>query len=67
MLQYIIQQIKYDYRLVSLDGTIGYFTTNISLVLHRWYRRFYSHLVTHNFQFNLAEFIRDNPINSNDI
>lgn len=63
MLDYIFEKIKDDYAMVSLDNSIGYFATNLSLVCQLWIDRLYRHLINNGYKFNKNKFIIDHPPN----
>lgn len=64
MLDYMFRKSYDDYNLVSLDGSIGYFLTNVSLVCELWIRRIGRHLRQNGYKFNIITFIRDHPIHN---
>lgn len=61
MFNYIFEKIKDDYAMVSLDNTIGHFTTNVSLVCQLWIRRLYKHLIDNGYNLNINKFMTDHP------
>lgn len=61
MLDYIFEKIKDDYAMVSLNNSIGYFSTNLSLVYELWFNRLYRHLINNGYKFNKNKFIIDHP------
>jgi len=61
MLDYIFEKIKDDYAMVSLDNSIGYFATNLSLICQLWFNRLYRHLINNGYKFNKNKFIIDHP------
>ncbi len=61
MLEYIFEKIMDDYAMVSLDNSIGYFATNLSLICQLWFNRLCKHLINNGFIFNKNKFIIDHP------
>ena len=61
MLDYILKKFNDDYAMVSLDNSIGYFATNLSLVCQLWLKRFYRHFINNGYKFNINKFIIDHP------
>ena len=62
MLDYIFEKMKDDYAMVSLDDSIGYFATNLSLVCQLWLNRLYRHLINNGYKFNINKFIINHPL-----